>query len=51
MGTIVIHEHIRVGREFHCRVLVMAHCSALNAGYSIGRIVPLAVASTVSRLK
>ena len=29
-GTIIIHEHTRVGTGFHCTVLVTPHCPALN---------------------
>ena len=32
-GTIIIHEHTRVGKGLHCNVLVTAHCPALNTGF------------------
>ena len=46
-GTIIIHEHTRVGTGFHCTVLVTAHCPAPKTGGGILRIVPSALASTV----
>ena len=46
-GTIIIHEHTRVGLVFHCAVPVTAHCPALKTGLAIVPIVPSAVASNV----
>ena len=31
-GTIIIHEHTRVGTGFNCAALVAAHCPALQTG-------------------
>ena len=50
-GTIIIHEHTRVGPGFHCTVLVTAPCPALKTGIVIVQSVPSALASNVPGLK
>ena len=32
LGTMISHEHTRVGTVFQCTALVAAHCPALNTG-------------------
>ena len=51
MGTIMIHEHTRVGTGFIGTVLVTAHCPTLNAGIVVVPSVPSALASNVPGLK
>ena len=46
-GTIIIHEHTRVGTGFRWTVLVTAHCPVLKTGQGSLRIVPSALASNV----